>query len=265
MGANAAAALGRGVSSVVGSGNADKAVAIAAAINAKAEAAAAAAASRGKDYCKLLNHVIDLVAEFFARSAVFVFVLSLLAFCLSAGLLSFTENNKDFHNGGFPRANTRWRQALTILVLLASLLSFHAIFLRHHNVLNVMGLFVKVCACCLFVVASFDQDYVTDYCLHNDLCVFNVGSGNSTKTVYDWDPASLNSLEAGPAIDYITVFFWLISGLVVAKRGDMIKKEIQDAELQSKMYNEMQASATAYPPPTEAYPSYTGATMPGSA
>jgi flagellin len=35
MGANAAAALGRGVSSVVGSGNADKAVAIAAAINKK--------------------------------------------------------------------------------------------------------------------------------------------------------------------------------------------------------------------------------------
>lgn len=260
--ANAATAVGRGVSNVVGDANAAKAVAIAAAVNARAEAATAALAARGKDYCKVVKKCWDVFASFFARYAVLVFLCSLLAFCLAAGLLSFTVTHSDFEKGGFGPTYTIWREFLTSFVIIATIFSWHAIFLRHQTVLKVMGSVITYSSAALFVVASFDQDFITTYCTNNTLCI-SISSLNST-TIVNYNPYSPGNISAAPAIDYFCVLFWLIAGLILRKRGEIIADEIKEAQTKADLYSEMQAAA-ALPNPGEVEAqagAYTGASQP---
>jgi hypothetical protein len=263
----AANAMGRGVTTVVGDANAAKAIAIASAVNARAEAATAALAARGTDYCRVVKKCWDIFATFFARHSILVFVCSLLAFCLACGLMSVTVTHDNFEKGGFGPTYTLWREFLNSFVIIATIFSWHAIFLRHQTVLKVMGSIITYSAAALFVVASFDKDFVDTYCVNNTLCI-SISAINAT-TVINWNPFTPGNISAVPVLDYFCVLFWLIAGLILHKRGEIISDELKEAQTKAELYSEMQAAAAFPPGEVEAQAgappgAYTGASLPSN-
>jgi hypothetical protein len=90
---------GRVARGALGGENSDKAVALAQQLNAKAEEAAKAVHARGRNYCRLVNVLVDAFAGFFARYSCIVFFFNLVGFILSACLLAYTEQNSDPSKG----------------------------------------------------------------------------------------------------------------------------------------------------------------------
>jgi hypothetical protein len=134
---------------------------------------------------------------------------------------------------------------------MGSLLSFHAIFMRHQTPMQTMGPLIWYCAIAMFVVASYDQEAVNAYC---QVRIANGKQFNPCDTTVI-DPASgqpeyFNPLHAGnlapaPALGYVCVFFWAVAGLILSKRGQLIADEIKEAELKAQVYQDLQAQAGA--------------------
>ena len=62
----------------------------------------------------------------------------------AAGLLAYTEKNKEVVNetgvvAGFGKTHTAWRQALTLLVILTSLLGWLGLIFKSQNLVAVCG------------------------------------------------------------------------------------------------------------------------------
>ena len=136
--------------------------------------------------------------------------------------------------------HTSWRQAVTITVLLSSLLSFHAIFLRHQSVMLLMGPLIWYCAIATFVIASYDADAVQSYC-NRGACDPEIIDVNGTPVYLN--PLTPGNLSPAPGLDYVCVIFWGIAGLLLNKRGLIISEEIKEAELKLSLYQDMQQQA----------------------
>lgn len=197
-----------------------RAVAAVTQANAKAEQIASAAHSRGKDYFTVLRKFASRATGAFANNAIVCFIVAIFPFSFAAGLLAYTVNNSDPMTG-FPETHTTWREWICAGVIIASLLSFYAIFLKHQTVLLLTGTLIKWCGVATFVVASFDKEAADSYCLVPTRCT----AGNSAY----WNPTAVGNLEVAPYLDYTCVVIWLFTGGVIRHRGQVIQAAITAA------------------------------------
>lgn len=126
--------LGRVANTVVGEQGTAQAVALVTDLNRRAEDAAALAHAAGHDNFKRLRGCFLAITGIFARYSAVAFLCSIPPFALAVALLLYTEQNKN-PLLGFGPTHTTWREALCSIAIAATLLSWHAIFLRHQTVL----------------------------------------------------------------------------------------------------------------------------------
>ena len=157
--------------------------------------------------------------------------ISLFPFCFAAGLLAYTEKNKEVVNetgvvAGFGKTHTAWRQALTLLVILTSLLGWLGLIFKSQNLVAVCGVTQKWCAVGLFVVGSFDKDTADGYCIDNpDACdpskIAETGVANAG--------AVMNNLYIAPWLDYICAILFFCSGAVLRQHAIIIQAGADEA------------------------------------
>jgi hypothetical protein len=138
-------------------------------------------------------------------------------------------------------AHTAWRRAVTSIVIVASLLSFHSIFLRYHILMQSMGSLIWYSAVVTFIILTFDAEAVEVYC-RGAFCNINNTTANGLPT--HLDPLTPGNLAPAPGLDFVCLLFWGISGLALSKRGRIIQEEIKEAEQKAANYQEM-ANTTA--------------------
>jgi hypothetical protein len=105
-----------------------------------------------------------------------------------------------------------------------------------------MGPLIWYCAICTFVIASYDQEAATNYCVIA-ACDVKVIDENGQPLHYN--PMTPGNLYPAPVLDYFCCFFWIINGLILSKRGQIILQEINDAEKTAKDISEFAASVQA--------------------
>ena len=217
---------------------ANMAMASISAANAQAERVAALAHAKGRDYCRIVRAVFHAVTGVFASRAWLTFLISLFPFCFAAGLLAWTEQNKD-PLLGMGATHTAWRRAVTIVTILAVMLCWHAIFLRHQTVLVLMGKLLTWCSVALFVIASFDNEAATSYCA--------LAPQRCEATSANYNPSRVGNLVVAPVLDYICCLIWILAAGVIHHRGNIIQKGIDAAAAEAKHAEEQMQYEAAHP------------------
>jgi hypothetical protein len=258
--AAAAGAASAGSRAVLGEQGSAKAVELATTLNSRAEAAASLAHKAGHDNFKRLRGCFLAIVGIFARYAAVTFLCTLTPFCFACGLLYYTEQHKD-PILGFGPTHTMWRQWLCSIVIVACVLSWHAIFMRHQNMLAFTGMLMKYCSIAIFVVASYDLEAATTFCSSDP---WKCDTSNPAAV----NPLSVGNLFPAPYLDIACVFskyaieplpptrpppnnifspstVWIFSGGIVSARGDIITAEIAQAEREVKLLQELGASSVA--------------------
>ena len=178
------------------------------------------------------------------------------------------DDKLDLSFTGFGPVHTAWRQTLTAFVIIASLLSWHAIFLRHSTMLLLMGSITKCgapatlllfpaarprsseppspldryAAFAVFVVASFDAEVAASFCTDDpDRC--RLGSASNPGLS---DPNILiRALWPMPYLDYTCAAIWLFVGQVIYQRGEQIDKIYEQQKRDAVLLRELAASSAA--------------------
>lgn len=170
-------------------------------------------------------------AALFAKNRYITFVITLFPFCFAAGLLAYTENNKLVTNAsgvvaGFSETHTSWREAMTLIVIVSSLLSWLGLIFKSQNLVAVCGVLMKWCAVAMFVVASFDMDTAKMYCVDNpDNCNPEkmAASGINPNQM-------MNNLYIAPWLDYICFIIFFCAGAVLRQHAIMLQEAANQAE-----------------------------------
>ena len=194
------------------------------------------AATIAKDRCRMIKTLWKTCTGLFARSAIATFIISIFPFCFAAGLLAYTEQNKQMlvtsagtagtpavtESAGFGPTHTAWREATTIIVLSTFLFTSISIFFRQQNVLSVCGKLIKWCGLALFVVASFDKEVGDSFCKTSPLQCDPATATTSPQGV-------MTNLYIAPWLDYTCTIIFFVGGGVISHRAMIIQEEADEA------------------------------------
>ena len=176
----------------------------------------------------MVKKVFTTFAALFAKNRYVTFALSVIPFCFAAGLLAYTEKNREQTNsegvvGGFGASHTAWREALTIIILCTFIIGSFGLIFKSQNLVAVCGVLQKWCAVAMFVVASFDQDTAATFCKDNpEAC--------DPQKMAGVDPNQLTTnLGIAPWLGYICTIIWFCNGAVLRQHAAMLQQEADEA------------------------------------